>query len=155
MPLKVEDVLEFQVDVCARCAGVWFDDGELTKLSKSGWADMDSTEDRFVPSIEPSMADRMRPCPVCRTGMDAFRYLYSSPVILDSCPECLGIWVEDGELRQMILALGDSQSQPVNPALESQLKVIELEDQHLERITNSNGFVRAMRLFSLRRPFVR
>ncbi|MEQ1822195.1 MAG: zf-TFIIB domain-containing protein [Fimbriimonadaceae bacterium] len=154
-PLVTENVLDFQVDVCAKCAGLWFDDGELTKLSKAGWAEMDSAEDRFVPTVEPSQSDQMRSCPACRKPMEAFRYLYSSPVTLDSCPSCLGIWVEDGELRQMMLALGDAQSQPVNPALSSQLKIVAIEDRHRDRISHSKGFARAMRLFSLRRPYVR
>jgi Zn-finger nucleic acid-binding protein len=42
-----------------------------------------------------------RKCPACMAAMRRFRYMYTSPVFLDSCDACGGVWIENGELQQM------------------------------------------------------
>jgi Zn-finger nucleic acid-binding protein len=82
---------------------VFFDDGELTELRRQGDAALAQLDEAVHPE-EGYLAspDRhLRICPGCGSGMSPYRYLYSSPVILDSCEDCGGIWIDNGELKLM------------------------------------------------------
>ncbi len=87
------------VDVCPNCAGIWFDEGELTALAKEGHQNLTTLDRSFQPSHEvldiPDMAKR---CPRCNLLLQTSNYLYSSPVMIDTCPNCNGVFVEDQEL---------------------------------------------------------
>jgi len=96
---------EFQgitIDACPKCAGIFFDEGEVNALKAKGLDAMEQLEDAIVPevTVEPT-SDRFRLCPNCKEAMDKFRYMYHSDVVLDECGKCGGIWVQDGELGRM------------------------------------------------------
>jgi Zn-finger nucleic acid-binding protein len=44
-------------------------------------------------------------CPECGYAMERFRYMIDSPVMLDCCNSCDGLWIDDGELTQMVEVL--------------------------------------------------
>jgi Zn-finger nucleic acid-binding protein len=93
---------ELMLDACPKCAGIFFDDGEVAQLKAKGRSAFEALEAAVAPTVtlEQSM-DRMRICPQCNTGMDKFRYLYNSNLMLDECGQCGGIWVQEGELSRM------------------------------------------------------
>src|SRR5687768_3614584 len=101
-PLKRKDFDGLVLDTCPTCAGVFFDEGELADLRGRGEHMMATVDDEIQPEAAGSVAPASeKSCPGCGAKMGQFRYLYSSPVILDSCDQCGGVWIENGELKQM------------------------------------------------------
>jgi len=116
--LETKTLEGITIDACPSCAGIFFDEGEVCQLKAKGLQAFDAVEDAVVPSIVVEhSSDRSRMCPSCHTGMDKFRYLYNSRLILDECERCGGIWVQDGELGKMkeVLeeCLGHGKGKPV------------------------------------------
>lgn len=149
--LRPEAVLDFEVDVCTHCAGVWFDEGELAKLRSAGSVELAILEDKFVPRIEPAVTERARACPVCGNGLRGFHYMYSTPVQLDQCDECGGIWVQDGELRQMAKVLEGALPETVNPAILARIRLVADEADHNAQLHRHRGFVSAMRVINVQK----
>lgn len=90
------------IDACPRCAGIFFDEGEVNDLKAKGLQAMEDLEAAIVPQVTiEATADKFRLCPNCQNSMDKFRYMYHSDVVLDECGKCGGIWVQDGELGRM------------------------------------------------------
>lgn len=106
-PLRSTGFLNVSLDTCPLCGGIWFDEGELVKLHSAGkTVSLRSLEDRVEPKIA-AVTDRGqdRLCPGCNLRLTPYRYLYDSDVYLDECDECLGIWMEDGELDKIAAVL--------------------------------------------------
>lgn len=145
------------LDVCDQCAGVFFDDGELKKLSDAFPGALSQTDALFR-SQTPEMVEKStgpKLCPNCHVAMENYRYLYTSPIVLDSCDKCFGIWVEDGELRAMDQVLQEAESQVANPQLdrliEHQLRAAEEQVKHDAFMQKNKTFYRVARVLSLRR----
>lgn len=90
------------LDVCPRCAGVYFDEGEIAALQSKGPEVLEEVEESLAPGglafVESPVPKR---CPGCRKPMRAYAYRYSSDIRLDGCEACGGIWVQDGELAKI------------------------------------------------------
>jgi Zn-finger nucleic acid-binding protein len=147
-----------QLDVCATCAGVWFDDGELRQLSEPDRLALIRIDEKFVAPLEKSPTTGSKKCPSCTATMEEFRYLYDSPVLLDSCPACFGIWVENGELRAMVAAHDAQEHQAINESMSRTLAhqnaVAELEMEAANRQERHKLFRKVMGFFSIRRPYL-
>lgn len=90
------------VDVCPNCAGIWFDEGELLALAREGQQTLETLDRSFQPSREIlDLPDKAKRCPRCNLVLQSQNYLYSSPVKIDVCPNCNGVFVEDKELTQI------------------------------------------------------
>jgi len=92
------------LDTCEHCAGIFFDEGEVSQIRERGGVRAFDELDTMIqpePGHVVSVQHDTRKCPACHDGMRRFRYLYSSPVFLDSCDGCGGVWIENGELQQM------------------------------------------------------
>lgn len=164
--LKSEEILGIGLDVCPTCAGIWFDDGELLKLKDLGEDALDEAEGRLQPEgseekeAEPqaTAAPSPRKCPCCQNAMEEFSYLYTSKVKLDSCPMCLGTWVDEGELNAMREALATARQHPENKSLmrtlEHQLKVIAETSAHKDTVERHRRVARFLRVFTMHRPQV-
>lgn len=90
------------LDHCAQCAGVWFDEGELRSLQETDHQAMVHLEEKWVPKMEaaPSLPHERR-CPNDGAVLEGFHYLYDTPVVLDRCETCYGVWVQNNELLKM------------------------------------------------------
>ncbi|MDR3689481.1 MAG: zf-TFIIB domain-containing protein [Fimbriimonas sp.] len=101
--LSQKDFFGVTLDTCCHCAGIFFDEGEVSRIREQGGnSALDALEDRVQPDpghVDSREVDRL--CPGCHTRMRRYRYLYSSPIHLDTCDSCGGVWVQDGELKQM------------------------------------------------------
>lgn len=157
--LRTEELLGVPLDVCPSCAGIFFDDGEMVKLKDLGDDAFAEVDDAVQPedAMEPSGNDSKRMCPACRVPMQEYVYLYTSTVKLDSCPDCYGTWVENGELKAMREALADAQQQPINESLmrrlEHELVIAHEEEAHRERLARSRRVVNYLRVMNMRRPW--
>ena len=85
---------QIEVDTCSTCEGLWFDRGELDQLLARGGQ---RAADWTVEQAEPGP----RRCPHCR------RHLLRGPIRdtaieVDFCPHQHGLWLDRGELREVI-----------------------------------------------------
>ncbi|MCS6859745.1 MAG: zf-TFIIB domain-containing protein [Abditibacteriales bacterium] len=87
------------VDGCDGCGGVWFDHRELTTVAQAQTARLKELEDTFQAHVLLTERKVQISCPTCRVGLVEFEFKHSPGIKLDGCPQCRGIWVDDGELR--------------------------------------------------------
>lgn len=156
LPLEPKSFRSIVVDVCPKCAGVFFDEGEVNKLRLDGNDAMVELDDSVRPSEDHAidfmvMKESPRACPNCRSSMDKMRYLYNSPVMLDSCSNCGGVWVEDGELRSMRDVLeGCNDTGGAKVRTEAYVTMAELQSRTQANLMRVKRVERAMRLFGRR-----
>jgi Zn-finger nucleic acid-binding protein len=82
-----------RVDVCPICRGIWFDGGELEEVLRAADEELSVPEDA---------EESQRHCPRCRCAMYEFRYP-DTAIEIDMCDRCLGVWLDDWELRELEL----------------------------------------------------
>jgi Zn-finger nucleic acid-binding protein len=82
------------VDRCQKCAGIWCDRRELDQVLR-----------RYLPAGAalpearvPKRGLSLRECPRCRVRLHTAGW---DGLVLDRCPDCLGLFVEWGEWRQL------------------------------------------------------
>src|SRR5580700_796715 len=100
--MTAETITGVTLDACSTCAGIWFDAGEMKRVMQSdpiALIDLDEDHMPSEPQCHPGGSTRR--CPNCERVMDRIRYMYDSPIQLDSCETCFGLWVEHGELCKM------------------------------------------------------
>ncbi len=85
------------VDGCNGCGGVWFDFQELNVVAQS--AQLPYLESRFRPNATNKPVLHNPICPVCNIDLVAFTFQHSPDIILDNCPQCRGIWADEGETQ--------------------------------------------------------
>lgn len=95
-----------ELDQCAGCHGIWFDEAELRPFIQLVLETRDDIEfGEYDPSrlswSVPGGDEELFPCPVCRTEMQKMNYAVDSNVIVDRCPRCHGLWVEKSEIRDL------------------------------------------------------
>lgn len=95
--MRVEHEGGARYGACPQCAGLWFGDDGLRKLMALGPPSLGLVEERNRPVRSPQLAGSLL-CPDCGARMMKYRYAYASPVELDGCESCGGVFVQDGEL---------------------------------------------------------
>lgn len=83
------------LEVCTACRGVWFDPGELTLLLEV-YRKVDDAGGRASGTS----------CPRCRAELVELPFP-GTPVLVDRCPGCQGIWLDGGELEALKTCLHD------------------------------------------------
>lgn len=112
------------LDQCSQCAGVWFDDGELASVAKTTPDALKLLDAERLPTMELLNAPgRRKQCPRCATPLSSYHYAYSSPVLLDSCPQCHGIFVEDQEMDAIGQLMRQAPPQRLNAVAASRAKL--------------------------------
>jgi Zn-finger nucleic acid-binding protein len=118
------DYAGLRLDVCPECAGIWFDSGELLALSRSAPGAMEKLEAKYQPNIEVlSPEPVLKKCPRDGTALDRHRYDYDSPVKIDSCPRCHGVFVEDQELTGIQSAILDEDRIHLTAAMKARARL--------------------------------
>jgi Zn-finger nucleic acid-binding protein len=138
------------VDVCPACAGVWLDEGELRALMQVDPLILLSIDDRALPDVQYNPEEVVqRRCPRCAVLLHPYRYLYESPVELDGCAQCHGIWIDNGELRKVFEELHARES--VDDEEKRRLAVAQYALESQQRVERANWLAS---LFSLLRKRV-
>jgi Zn-finger nucleic acid-binding protein len=87
------------LDVCPKCAGVWFDDIELRELIEKDPKIMSQLENAYAPNAESAEPrEARRSCPRGHAYLETFRYLQDEPLLVDSCPVCYGVFLDNEEI---------------------------------------------------------
>ncbi len=149
MAVRVYDGVS--LDLCEACAGIWFDDGELRQLIQTDPVALTSLEESAAKNAVESAPATGRRCPSCARVLDRYRYLYDSPLELDRCDACQGIWVEDGELAKMQSIL-DERSRPDSPREQAAIALANIgieSDREIVRQQRISSFLNILR----RRPY--
>ena len=100
-PLRELDLGEFGgehpavvIDLCPECEGVWLDKGELDQRDESVWTDAEALDFEVVTTDAPP-AD----CPKCSETLSSIAPSEVHGLVIDRCPNCLGFWLDSGELE--------------------------------------------------------
>jgi Zn-finger nucleic acid-binding protein len=90
---------EVEIDHCASCGGIWLDAGELELLLGDP-----ARRDRFLSSFESgkSTEEKSRRCPICRKRMEKVSAGTDGNVRIDRCRKNDGIWLDEGELEEIL-----------------------------------------------------
>ncbi|HEV8594337.1 MAG TPA: zf-TFIIB domain-containing protein [Thermoplasmata archaeon] len=87
-------VRSFSIDICPRCGGVWYDRGEIGKLTG------EHEVERLIVEYAGGRSDF--PCPRCGKTM-ATRPV--GAVVVDVCMECHGVWFDADELEEVVRSM--------------------------------------------------
>ncbi len=110
IPLEQAMVSNVEVDYCPHCYGLWFEEDELQfakdeKDRDLRWLDTDLWKDPARFRI--SWGKRL--CPIDRLPLYEVRY-GDSPVKLDVCNLCRGVWLDRGEFKAIIAYLREKET---------------------------------------------
>jgi Zn-finger nucleic acid-binding protein len=94
-----------QVQYCGRCRGVLLPRSAFVDVitRRRSWAGEPPSP---PPPPDPKELERAVSCPGCTARMDTHRYLGPGAVVIDSCEACNLVWLDFGELRQIVNAPG-------------------------------------------------
>ena len=98
MPLEVGEIM---LDRCERCAGIWFDHGELEAVvGISAAAHQDA-----APESDGDASSGL--CPRCLVDMRPAQAVGdpSRPVRVDRCPSCMGLWLDRSRVAEARLSV--------------------------------------------------
>jgi len=84
-----------EVDTCPKCAGIWFDRGELGKAVGLSIAAAEN-----LPNSKKAKMSR-RICPTCRRPLMERELGRSSGIMVDECRTCSGTWLDKGEMARI------------------------------------------------------
>jgi Zn-finger nucleic acid-binding protein len=107
-PLDKSDMIvvehkKIELDYCLRCAGVWFDAGELDLLISTIASEDKNQPSNDILSFTPaSVKEAKRHCPICGKNMDKIWLGKEPKILIDHCPRGHGLWFDGGELRQFL-----------------------------------------------------
>ena len=98
---------DIEVDECPTCLGIWLDRGELHAIEQS--RENDYTEElknkapihRIHTVQTPEQTNRNLSCPSCGDVMYEKEHGYFSKVMIDTCINCRGVWLDRGELKAL------------------------------------------------------
>ncbi|MEN9578579.1 MAG: hypothetical protein RJA70_1588 [Pseudomonadota bacterium] len=113
--IKYEGNIE--VDRCGECRGMWLDKGELEAIQHSAVhahnEHLERLPDHIVDNIDVSDPDLSAPicCPKCGAEMEAREYAFCSRIIIDTCVEGCGVWLDPGEIEALEVFFERSQAE--------------------------------------------
>lgn len=150
--MNVEFVGDVPLDICPGCAGTWFDANELRTLLARDPLALGVVEDMAVPAIQKEAAgETWRRCPDCQMPLEQFHYLYHSKVVLDTCPDCGGVWVQDGELTA-IQEWMHAADKPASAREEAGLAIAQATITHDQSMQRQQKVLGIFNLLRLHRP---
>jgi Zn-finger nucleic acid-binding protein len=116
-------------------------------------AKIEVLEEAVVPSGAPvPVNQKVRRCPNTGTLLQPFHYLYDPPIVLDECPECGGVWVDDGELAKMLDWLAKSRA-PITTDEKKRVATAKLSIEAEQALNRQNALIAFMQRLN-RRPAV-
>ncbi|MBU1535151.1 zf-TFIIB domain-containing protein [Myxococcota bacterium] len=107
-PLKKEIYeAEIEIDMCPTCRGLWLDPGELETIQQTQEIDYSERLEHNVnkEAMEYNRERQLKAepikCPGCSTLMEKQEHDHNSLIVIDFCPSCFGIWLDEGELEAL------------------------------------------------------
>lgn len=89
-----------EVESCAKCAGMWFDENTLPRFLESATFKRNYLDQKpHRNESDFTINTTARTCPRCRIPMDDCLF---GGVTLDRCSRCHGLWFDGGELAVVV-----------------------------------------------------
>ena len=83
-------------EVCEKCGGLWFDQGELNKMAFRVTGDIE-----YCSRDEVASAHETKDCPRCNVPLHRVKFLGVDHIILDRCDNCGGFWLDGGQAEKI------------------------------------------------------
>jgi len=100
--LHEEKMSSEEIDRCPGCGGIFFDRGELESIiSLVKTFNSIKLKETDIDTITESEGNRILNCPVDNSPMEKKEI---AGTIIDSCPECEGIWLDNHEITALKIA---------------------------------------------------
>jgi Zn-finger nucleic acid-binding protein len=97
---------QWSVSLCPRCEATFYDETVLETLLRQPDLRLSYLRPALLPNLacpHPPEDDRNRiDCPICQAEMTREGYSSSNPMLVDRCPAGHGIWLDDGELGNLV-----------------------------------------------------
>lgn len=106
-PLVAFELEGIEIDRCVDCGGVWLDAGELELI-----ADRAGTKPgELTQALHEAKGKRngKRRCPRCRRKLRVIHVGSDPGVELDRCPWGDGLWLDQGEMQELISAFHEGE----------------------------------------------
>jgi Zn-finger nucleic acid-binding protein len=98
-------VLHTAFEACPDCRGIWLDKDELKDLrdrvAEGPWTDLRWMNDEIEAIEEPTAMLSDRRCPRCDDSRLVSTSFGKSPIIIEWCSNCHGVWLDGDEFRQV------------------------------------------------------
>jgi len=98
---------KIEIDACGACGGMWLDKGELEAIQDARDNDyrrvlenVPDTVKRSINEVAQLSSSPIR-CPKCNGELETREYAYCSQIIIDTCPEGCGLWLDPGEIQAL------------------------------------------------------
>jgi Zn-finger nucleic acid-binding protein len=93
-------------EACPGCGGLWLDKDDLKGLKdraeQGPWTDLRWMDDEIEAIEDPTAMLSDRACPRCEGRRLLSASFGKSPIIIDWCPGCHGVWLDGGEFREIV-----------------------------------------------------
>ena len=99
--LQAATVKGIEVDQCPDCRGVWFDEQELARLLATRPANLKPIAGGRTDPADDARSGR---CPRDGQSLMRVRSAREPDVTVEVCPQCRGLWLDGGELAQILKA---------------------------------------------------
>lgn len=90
---------------CPGCRGLLIDGAAFGQITQSLRAQYCGPNKIPTPPAEDTLKVQ-RQCPACNGVMDTHRYYGPGNVVIDACPVCELVWLDQKELAQIVMAPG-------------------------------------------------
>lgn len=96
--LVILELNEIEVDYCSNCKGVWLDGGELELILENI-----SEKAKLIQALQVVADNKEKKikCPICNEKMEKVQH-NQVDIIIDKCIHNHGIWLDKGELEEMV-----------------------------------------------------
>lgn len=99
-------IFRIEIGGCAACGGMFLDQGELRKLkdrvSKHWTHDLRWMDDEAEAIESASFVPSRRACPKCADQKLMTTCFGDSPILIDACPACHGVWLDAAEFQDIL-----------------------------------------------------
>lgn len=98
---------KIEIDACGTCGGMWLDQGELEAIQSSREHDyrkaLEARRDTVAAGVAEArqLASAPLACVECKQPLDKREYGLGSQVVIDTCPDGCGMWLDKGEIQQL------------------------------------------------------
>jgi uncharacterized protein len=143
--LQTINLKDTNIDICPSCHGVWLDKGELEKLIEThapifnGAGQADENLSKFIEmekttdltNKDEKLWEGEIECPICGKLMQKSRYAVTSDIVIDSCQQGCGVWLDKGE----ILRIADYLTTAEKPLTQEQKELVK---ERLNQFNDAN-----------------
>ncbi len=98
---------DITLESCERCHGQWMEPDDLKAIIEA--TVILETGPAVRTGIDLTDVVEDAPCPRCGVAMRPFNYAGDSGVVLDKCPNCGGLWLDDGDLERVLTVVAASE----------------------------------------------